>query len=61
VSIEHIVPMVLWLVHENCEANGGLFEMGGGWMAQLRWQRTKGVMFDFPVTIEAIAERFDKV
>jgi len=37
IKAEHIVPMVLWLVHDTCESTGKLFEVGGGWMAQLRW------------------------
>jgi SCP-2 sterol transfer family len=53
--------MVMYLVHEQCEATGGLYEIGGGWMAQLRWQRSKGVMFDFPITLEDVARRFEKV
>ena len=39
---EYVSPLVAWLCHEECEENGGLFEVGGGYFAKLRWERTKG-------------------
>jgi len=44
---EYICPLVAYLCHEKTEENGGLFELGAGWVAKLRWERTKG--FAFPV------------
>ena len=41
-SPEYVSPLVAWLCHEECEENGGLFEVGGGYFAKLRWERTKG-------------------
>lgn len=27
---DYVAPLVLWLCHESCDENGGLFEVGGG-------------------------------
>ncbi len=42
---EYVSPLVAWLAHESCEENGGLFEVGGGLFAKLRWERTQGKIF----------------
>ena len=39
---EYVTPLVLWLCHESCEETGGLFEVGGGFMGKLRWERAAG-------------------
>ncbi len=43
---EYITPLVVRLCAEENEETGSLFEVGAGWMAKLRWERTKGVCFD---------------
>ena len=40
------MPCVAFLCSEECEASGQVFESGGGWMAQVRWQRAPGFFFD---------------
>ena len=42
---EYVSPLVAWLCHESCEENGGLFEVGGGLFAKLRFERTEGKLF----------------
>ncbi len=42
---EFVSPLVAWLCHEDCGENGGLFEVGAGFIGKLRWERTKGVKF----------------
>jgi 3-hydroxyacyl-CoA dehydrogenase/3a,7a,12a-trihydroxy-5b-cholest-24-enoyl-CoA hydratase len=42
---EYVSPLVLWLCHEDCDENGGLFEVGGGYFGKLRWERAAGAMY----------------
>ena len=42
---EFIVPLVAYLCHESSTENGSLFEAGAGFVAKLRRERSKGVVF----------------
>ena len=42
---EYVSPLAAWLCHETCQESGALFEVGGGFMAKLRWERTRGKVF----------------
>src|SRR5580704_1763730 len=39
---EYVSPLVAYLCHESTTETGGLFEVGGGFFAKLRWERTLG-------------------
>jgi (3R)-3-hydroxyacyl-CoA dehydrogenase / 3a,7a,12a-trihydroxy-5b-cholest-24-enoyl-CoA hydratase / enoyl-CoA hydratase 2 len=41
----YVSPLVTWLCHESCEENGAVFEVGGGFVGKLRWERTVGKTF----------------
>merc|ERR1712137_774657 len=41
---EYVAPLVLALCHESSEVNGGIFEVGAGWISSVGWQRSKGVL-----------------
>ncbi len=60
---ELVSPLVAWLAHERCEENGGLFEVGGGFMGKLRWERTEGKSFPVgrPLTPDAVAAAWGEV
>lgn len=42
---EYVTPAVVLLGHESCPVSGKLFEVGGGWVSQTRWEQTQGVFF----------------
>ncbi|KAJ3033041.1 hypothetical protein HDV00_006826 [Rhizophlyctis rosea] len=42
---DFVVPLVAYLCHETCQENGSLFELGAGFVAKLRWERTPGAVF----------------
>src|SRR5215470_14707104 len=42
---EFVSPLVAKLSHESTEDTGGLYEVGGGFFAKLRWERSTGKTF----------------
>jgi NAD(P)-dependent dehydrogenase (short-subunit alcohol dehydrogenase family) len=43
---ELISPLVVYLGSEACAETAGLFEVGGGWIGKVRWERSQGAGFD---------------
>ncbi|XP_028270507.1 peroxisomal multifunctional enzyme type 2 [Parambassis ranga] len=61
---EYVAPLVLWLCHEQCQDNGGLFEVGAGWIGKLRWERSQGHIVrkkNQPMTPEAVRDQWDRI
>ncbi|XP_027621699.1 peroxisomal multifunctional enzyme type 2 isoform X2 [Tupaia chinensis] len=61
---DYVAPLVLWLCHESCEENGGLFEVGAGWIGKLRWERTLGAIVrkkNQPMTPEAVQAHWKEI
>ncbi len=57
-----VAPFVAYLCHETCDVTGSLFEVGGGWAAQTRWQRTQGATFsNTGYSIEDVAQNWEKI
>ncbi|KAM9974112.1 hypothetical protein ACTFIW_003024 [Dictyostelium discoideum] len=40
---DYIVPLVLYLCHQDTTETGGVFEVGAGWVSKVRLQRSAGV------------------
>ncbi|PYH47190.1 putative peroxisomal multifunctional beta-oxidation protein (MFP) [Aspergillus saccharolyticus JOP 1030-1] len=59
-----VVPLVAALVHSsNTTETGGIYEVGGGHAAKLRWERAKGALLktDASLTPGAIARKWNDV
>ena len=61
---EWVVPLVAVLVHpSNTTETGSIFEVGGGHVAKLRWERAKGALLktDASLTPGAILNKWGNV
>ncbi|MCS6900339.1 MAG: SDR family NAD(P)-dependent oxidoreductase, partial [Polyangiaceae bacterium] len=60
---EYVSPLVAYLCHEGCTETGGLFEVGGGFIGKLRWERTQGKSFRLSrkLTPEAVADAWSEI
>lgn len=58
---EKITPLVAFLAHEACTTTGGLYEVAGGWITKLRWQRANGLFFPETPSPENLRKRWKKV
>lgn len=60
---EFVVPLVAVLTHKDSTENGSIFEVGGGFAAKLRWERSNGLLLkaDSSYTPGAILKKWDQV
>ncbi|MBW2397439.1 MAG: SDR family oxidoreductase [Deltaproteobacteria bacterium] len=59
---ETVSPLVAQLCHESCDTTGGLFEVGAGWIARLRWERSRGAYFSpSGFTVDEVADSWDTI
>ena len=60
---EYVSPLVAYLCHESSSETGGLFEVGGGFFAKLRWERAEGktVRLGRGIKVEDLQKDWNKV
>ena len=60
---EYVSAMAAYLCHEECEASGDVFEVGGGFFAKVRLERSKGktVKLGRAITPELVASSWDAI
>ena len=58
---EYVTPAVVLLAHDTCDVTGKLFEVGGGWVSQTRWEQTQGYYFPDSFSAEDLQNNWAKV
>lgn len=59
---EFVAPLVLVLAHDTCPDNGALFEVGAGYVAKMRWQRTAGLLLPTEkLTPEVLSQNWSQI
>jgi len=60
---EYVSPLVAYLCHESSTETGGLYEVGGGFMGKLRWERTRGHTFlsGKPITPDTVLAQWGAI
>eukprot|EP00117_Sycon_ciliatum_P009903 scpid46323/ scgid4896/ Peroxisomal multifunctional enzyme type 2; 17-beta-hydroxysteroid dehydrogenase 4; D-bifunctional protein; Multifunctional protein 2; (3R)-hydroxyacyl-CoA dehydrogenase; Enoyl-CoA hydratase 2; 3-alpha,7-alpha,12-alpha-trihydroxy-5-beta-cholest-24-enoyl-CoA hydratase len=61
---EYVAPLVALLCSEESDVTGGLFEVGAGWVAQVRWERSKGAVAwskTVPCSPESVRDNWEKI
>lgn len=60
---EYVAPLVVALGHKSCNVTGQVYEVGSGWMAGVRWQRSDGAVLNrskIP-SVEDVAAHWNEV
>uniref|UniRef100_M4C092 Ketoreductase domain-containing protein n=1 Tax=Hyaloperonospora arabidopsidis (strain Emoy2) TaxID=559515 RepID=M4C092_HYAAE len=60
---EYVAPTVVYLCHESVPCSGKIFESGGGFVAQVKYMRSRGVFLDLEkeITPEAVQSKFAQI
>lgn len=58
-----VIPLVAVLVHKSTTETGSIFEVGGGHVAKLRWERSSGLLLkaDDTYTPGALLKRWGEI
>jgi 3-hydroxyacyl-CoA dehydrogenase/3a,7a,12a-trihydroxy-5b-cholest-24-enoyl-CoA hydratase len=59
---EQVTPLVVYLAHHSTSVNGEAFEVGGGWIGQVKLARSDGAFIEpSQMTAEAVGARWNDI
>lgn len=60
---EYVAPLVVALGHKSCNVTGQVYEVGSGWMAAVRWQRSDGTILNHSKipSVDDVASHWNEV
>lgn len=60
---EYVAPVAVFLCSERVNFGGKIFESGGGWAGQVRWNRSHGHYFDIgkAITVEDVEAHWEEI
>nr|AZL94338.1 hydroxysteroid 17-beta dehydrogenase 4 [Nephromyces sp. MMRI] len=58
---QYVTPVVCYLVSKNCKENGSVFEIGAGWVAKVRHERSPGYFFPLNFSPENVETHWNEV
>ena len=61
VQPKYVIPLVGLLCHDKCPVNGKIYEVGGGWISEVKYQRAEGLFLKLDHTSEEILANWEKV
>lgn len=56
-----VAKAVMLLVHERCPSTGRMFEIGGGWISEMRWEQSDGVLLPSDFKAEDVEARWGEI
>lgn len=60
---DFVAPLVVALGHKSCNVTGQVYEVGSGWMAAVRWQRSDGTVLNHSKvpSVDDVASHWNEV
>jgi multifunctional beta-oxidation protein len=60
---DYVAPLVVALSHKSCKVSGNVYEVGSGWIAAVRWQRSDGAVLHYATvpTVEQVSQHWNEV
>lgn len=60
-KVNYVTPVVAYLSHKECEENGSIYEVGGGYVCKVRFERSNGFFFGPDISLESFKDKIKQV